>query len=87
MHLHGFQARALIDLLIPGRVRVIRGPSLEVIQASQGHLYHDVPSVGSRIGVNADWVQMVAIHVVDQAILCVIAPQYMVEVGPNHQGR
>ena len=87
MHLHGFQARALIDLLIPSGVRIIRGPSLEVIQARQGHLYHDVPSVGSRIGVNADWVQMFAIHVVDRAILCVIAPQFMVEVGPSLQGR
>ena len=77
----------MIDLLVQGRVRVIQDPSLEMIRANQGHLYHDVPSVGSRIGVNTDWVQMVAIHVVGQAILCVIAPQYVVEVGPSHQGR
>ena len=77
----------MIDLFVQGRVRVIQVPSSEVIQASQGRLCNDVPSVGSRIGVSADWVQMFAIHVVDRAILCVIAPQYMVEIGPSHQGR
>ena len=87
VHLHGFQARALIDLLVQGRVRVILDLSSEVIWASQGHPHHRVPSVGRCVGVDADLVQMIAIHVVDQAILCVIAPQYMVEVGPSHQGR
>ena len=87
MHLHGFQARDSTDLLIPGRVRVIRGLSLEMIRVRQGHPHYDVPSVGSYIGVDADWVRMFAINVVDQAISCVIAPQFMAEVGPSLQGR
>ena len=87
MHLRGFQARGLKDLLIPGRVRVIQGPSLEVIRVRRGHPCHDVPSVESCIGVSADQVQTLSIHVVGQAILCVIAPQYRVEVVPSHQGR